>query len=97
MKQYNGVPLDGRAMSIQLATSDVAAVSPIRKSVGIPRKRGFDDRRRSGGRVEKPRRGGRGGGQRGGGRGAKRGGKKREPAPSAEELDKELDTYLKAR
>ena len=52
---------------------------------------------RSGGRIEKPR-GGRGGFKRGGrgGRGRGRGGKK-EPAPSAEDLDKELDNYLKAR
>jgi len=41
-------------------------------------------------------------GARGGGRGGKRGGRggggrggKKEPAPSAEELDKELDTYLR--
>jgi hypothetical protein len=57
--------------------------------------------RTSGGRVEKPSRGaGRGGAKRGA-RGAARGGrggkKERKPAPSVEDLDKELDTYLKAR
>ena len=52
---------------------------------------------RSGGRVDKP---GRGRGASRGGRGGRGGGRgrgKKEPAPSAEELDKELDTYLKAR
>lgn len=32
-----------------------------------------------------------------GGRGGRGGGRKKEPAPTAEELDKELDNYLKAR
>ncbi len=58
----------------------------------------------SGGRVNKPFRGGAkrvgaGGDGAARGRGGKRGGRgaKREPAPSREELDKELDSYLKAR
>jgi hypothetical protein len=49
-------------------------------------------------RGAKPARGAAGGGKRGegrGGRGAR--GAKRGPPPTAEELDKELDTYLKAR
>ena len=55
MKQYNGVPLDGRPMSIQIATSEVngAATSPLRR-VGSG----------GGGRVEKPKRGGSGTGGR---------------------------------
>ena len=59
----------------------------------LPIKR-YDDYR-SGGRIEKPGRG-KGRGARGG-RGGGRGRGKKEPAPSAEDLDKELDTYLKAR
>merc|ERR1719511_423362 len=100
MKQYNGVPLDGRAMDIKMAAtaSEVTkAITPIRRS---PPKRAPERRKSGGGRVEKPSRGrGRtGAGGRGGKRGGARGGgRKREPAPSAEELDKELDTYLKAR
>jgi len=106
MKQYNGVPLDGRAMQIQIATSELNGAersSPLRRVGGGG----------GGGRIEKPKRGGGAAGARsprgkpargagGGGRGGRGGrgggrGAKRQPPPSAEELDKELDAYLKAR
>jgi len=103
MKQYNGVPLDGRPMNIQLATSEV---NPVGSRLGkSPMRRSFEGNRRSGGggRVGKPGRGGagRGGNNKRGGRGAGRGGRggKKEsgPPPSAEDLDKEMDAYMKAK
>eukprot|EP00096_Caligus_rogercresseyi_P016602 TRINITY_DN932_c0_g1_i1.p1 TRINITY_DN932_c0_g1~~TRINITY_DN932_c0_g1_i1.p1 ORF type:complete len:268 (+),score=96.73 TRINITY_DN932_c0_g1_i1:76-804(+) len=97
MKQYNGVPLDGRAMTIQMATSDFIASKP---AGGAPRAKGGPQpgggkgsprRRSNGGRVTKVSRGA-GGGRRGG----KQGGK-RSPVPTAEDLDKQLDSYNSAR
>jgi len=100
LKQYNGVPLDGRPMRIEMAGVE-AEVEPLRRPMGggirkspgpNPRKSPF---RGSGGRD-----GGRGGdrGRRGGGgRGGRgdRGEKKKDV--SKEDLDAEMDTYMKAK
>ncbi|XP_026473010.1 THO complex subunit 4-like isoform X2 [Ctenocephalides felis] len=83
MKQYNGVPLDGRAMNIQLTTSEIP--SSTRPRMGFSdrsdNKRGFENRgNRSRGAAS----------GRGGGRNNSRGN-----APTAEQLDAELDAYVK--
>lgn len=91
MKQYNGVPLDGRAMNIQLTTSEIPA--PPRRTGGgggIGGDKRFANRRGQRGTM-RPSRGqsNRGGGGRRGGRSQPR------KQPTAEELDAELDAYTK--
>ncbi|GFS19838.1 THO complex subunit 4-like [Elysia marginata] len=83
MTQYNNVPLDGRAMNIQLVGATSMGGSGFRQGGAVGNRLG----QRGGGR--------RGGGGRGarGGRGRGRGGREKKAVPSLEDLDAQLDAY----
>ncbi|CAK9826249.1 Aly/REF export factor 2 [Anthophora retusa] len=91
MKQYNGVPLDGREMNIQVATSEI----PVTSIRGGPRLSSSNYTQRPQSRF----RGNRGAGSvrgRGTGRRGGRGGSRQvTKTPTAEELDAELEAYVK--
>jgi THO complex subunit 4 len=106
MKTYNGVPLDGRPMSIAVATSEIPQ-APIRKtpSFGTSRPRGSPRSKGAPGNnlnfnlrtffhnfIIAGRRFGAGGGGRGSARGAPRGGGKKQEL-SIDQLNAELDAY----
>ena len=97
MKQYNGVPLDGKAMKIEIAGSESEPVAPLRRASG-----GGVAANRLGRREDRPRNSGGGGGGRvgsGRARSGRGGGAKREKKeePSKDALDAEMEEYMKSK
>lgn len=103
MKQYNNVPLDGRAMNIQLvgaAATEGGTTNRLGISGLTNRRSAYGEGLTSGGgggglRGSRGRGRGRGGRSRGGSRGgdSARSGGENKKTPTAEELDAQLDAY----
>lgn len=91
MKQYNGVPLDGRSMVIQMATSDLNTIANRLTSPRANTNNG-QQQKRTGAPASRGQRGGQRG-QRGGAGGQRGQRNPKQPAPTADELDAELESY----
>jgi len=102
LKQYNGVPLDGKPMRIEITGSErdlyqQQSYPPLRQNSGVGQRRSVGS---SGDYY--PRRGTNGstrGALRGRGRGgsARGGNKESVPAPSKESLDDDMDAYMNSK
>lgn len=100
VKTYNGVPLDGRPMKIEVVSGQISLEQQQQQNNSTPMRRRLSGGNTRGGNNYNSSRGrGRGDnfrGYRGGrGRGGNRGGRRdQRDVPSKDELDKELDSYV---